>query len=165
MGQYEHIRQPFEAVYHENSEILILGSLPSVRSREQGFYYGHPQNRFWRVLAAVFCCEVPATIDEKINMLLKYKIALWDVIEECDIIGSSDSSVKNVVPADISGILKNSGVKNIFVNGRTAEKYYNRYILPKTGMPAVVLPSSSPANAAFSLEKLIEVWTQKIKEI
>ena len=103
MGEYSHISHTFLPVYDENSELLILGSFPSVKSREQGFYYGHPQNRFWKVLAAVCHCEVPQTIEEKKSMLLNYHIAIWDVIDSCDIIGSSDSSIKNVVPADIGG--------------------------------------------------------------
>ncbi len=145
-------------LYDKDSEILILGSFPSQKSREAQFFYGHPQNRFWHVLAAVLGCKVPETIEEKRQMLLCHHIALWDVIASCEIVGSSDSSIKNAVPNDISLVLKQSNVKRIFVNGKTAQKYYNKYILPVVGISAASLPSTSPANAAFSLEKLIENW-------
>ena len=145
-------------LFDENSEILILGSFPSQKSREAQFFYGHPQNRFWLVLSAVLEEKLPQSIDEKREMLLKNKIALWDVIASCEIVGSSDSSIKNVVPNDISGILRKSNIKRIFVNGKTAEKYYNRYILDSTQIPAIVLPSTSPANAAYSLERLVDEW-------
>ncbi len=145
-------------LYDKNSQILILGSFPSQKSREKQFFYGHPQNRFWRVLAAVLDCEVSETVEEKRAMLLSHGIALWDVIESCEIVGSSDSSIKNAVPNDISVILSESSVKRIFVNGKTAEKYYNKYIFPRIKISAVPLPSTSPANAAFSLGKLIENW-------
>ena len=145
-------------LYDKNCKILILGSFPSQKSREAQFFYGHPQNRFWRVLAAVLGCKVPETIEEKREMLLSHGIALWDVIASCEIVGSSDSSIKNVVPNDISAILKNSKISKIFVNGKTAERYYSKYILPLVGICAVALPSTSPANAACSLEKLIEKW-------
>lgn len=162
MGEYQHICHTFEPVYNEESGILILGSLPSVKSREQGFYYGHPQNRFWKVLAAVLCCPLPATIEEKKSMLLKNRIALWDVIESCDIIGSSDSSIKNVVPADIGSILSKTKINRIFANGKKAESLYRKYIFPKTKVEITALPSTSPANAACSLERLAEVWREKI---
>lgn len=160
--EYTHIKQPFEPVCDENSEILILGSLPSVKSRENGFYYGHPQNRFWKVLSAVLGKETPATIAEKKKMLLDSCVAVWDVIEECDIRGSSDSSIKNVVTADIPGLLQKTKVKTVFVNGKTAERFYQKYIQPVTGKACVVLPSTSPANAAYSLEKLTAVWREAI---
>ncbi len=154
----EHIVHPFPPLFDENSEVLILGSFPSVKSREQCFFYGHKQNRFWRVVASVFGEEIPDSIEEKKAMLKKHKIALWDVIHECDIEGSADSSVKNAVPNDISVILNNSKVKRIFVNGKLAEKMYKKYIEPQTGIKAVVLPSTSPANAAVKLDKLILNW-------
>lgn len=145
-------------LFNENSEILILGSFPSQKSREAQFFYGHPQNRFWLVLSEVLGEKLPQSIDEKREMLIKNKIALWDVIASCEIVGSSDSSIKNVVPNDISGILAKSNIKKIFVNGKTAEKYYNKYILSTTQILATVLPSTSPANAAYSLERLIDEW-------
>lgn len=148
----------FPALFDENSEILILGSFPSQKSREAQFFYGHPQNRFWLVLSTILRAKLPQSIEEKRKMLLENKIALWDVIKSCEIVGSSDSSIKNVVPNDISSILKESKIKRIFVNGKTAEKYYNKYILNSTQIPAIVLPSTSPANAAYSLERLIDEW-------
>lgn len=164
MAEYQHIHHTFMPVYDGNAEILILGSLPSVKSREAGFYYGHPQNRFWKVLAALLSCPVPGTIGEKKRMLLAHHIAVWDVIESCDIIGSSDSSIKNVVPADIGKILKETDIGRIFANGKKAESLYQKYIFPKTKVPVTALPSTSPANAACSLEKLVEVWGREIGE-
>lgn len=152
------IIHPFPPLYDDNSEILILGSFPSVKSREEMFFYGHPQNRFWKVIAAVTESKVPENISEKRELLIKNRIALWDVISSCEITGSSDSSIKNVVPNDLSEILKNSKIKRIYVNGKTSEKYYNKYIREKTGINAVCLPSTSPANAKWTLEKLQEEW-------
>ncbi len=145
-------------VFDKNSEILILGSFPSVKSREAEFFYGHKQNRFWKVTSAVFGCNVPETIDEKKKFLLENRIALWDVIARCEITGSSDVSIKNAVANNLDVILDTAEIKNIFVNGKTAEKYYNMYLLYKTKINAVCLPSTSPANAAYSVEKLIEKW-------
>lgn len=162
MGDYEHITHSFEPIYDEHSRILILGSLPSVKSREQGFYYGHPRNRFWRVLAGLTGEELPEGIEEKKGLLLRHKIAVWDVIASCDIIGSSDSSIKNVEPVEIQRIMEESPIEGIYVNGRTAGKLYRKYLQPVTGMEAVELPSTSPANAAWSLERLLEVWGEKI---
>lgn len=164
MGEYSHISHEFMPVYDEESKVLILGSFPSVKSREQGFYYGHPQNRFWKVMAALCNESVPETIEEKKEMLLKHNIAIWDVIDSCDIIGSSDSSIKNVVPADIAGLLQKTKIERIFANGKTAEKLYNKYVKEQTGKEITVLPSSSPANAAFSFDKLVEDWSEKLKE-
>lgn len=164
MAEYQHIRHTFMPVYDENSKVLILGSLPSVKSREAGFYYGHPQNRFWKVLAALLSCPVPETIEQKKRMLLTHHVAVWDVIESCDIIGSSDSSIKNVVPADIGKLLENADIGRIFANGKKAESLYKKYIFPKTKVSVTALPSTSPANAACSLEKLVEVWGTEIRE-
>lgn len=158
MAEYEHVVQPFAPVYDEYSKVLILGSLPSVKSREQGFYYGHPQNRFWKVTAAVFGEPVPETIEEKKAMLLRNRLAVWDVIESCDIIGSSDSSVKNAEAADVAGLLSSSAIERVYVNGALAGKLYDRYLFEKTGIAAVRLPSTSPANARWNLEALIESW-------
>ena len=152
------IFHPFPPLYNEDSRILILGSFPSVKSREQKFFYGHPQNRFWKVTAAVFDCAVPQTIEEKRQFLLEHGVALWDPIASCDIVGSSDSSIKNVVPNDLTPILEGAKIERIFVNGKTSEKYYNRYIRDKIGREALCLPSTSPANAAWSVERLVEVW-------
>ena len=152
------ISHPFAPVFDKNSKVLILGSFPSVKSREQMFFYGHPQNRFWKVISTVFDRELPVTIEEKRNMLLSCGIALWDVIAFCDISGSSDSSIRNVVPNDLSVVLNSADIRAIFVNGKTAQKYYIRYTQPVVGKEAICLPSTSPANAAWSLEKLVEEW-------
>jgi hypoxanthine-DNA glycosylase len=157
------IQHPFPPLYDENSKILILGSFPSVKSREQNFFYGHPQNRFWKVVATVLKKEIPTTIEEKRAFLLSSNIALWDVIASCEITGSSDSSIKNVVANDLTEILETANIKKIFVNGKTAEKYYNRYIKNRIGRDAVCLPSTSPANAMWNVESLVEEW-KKIKK-
>lgn len=156
--EYEHIVHSFEPVYDKDSEILILGTLPSVKSRENNFYYGHKQNRFWKVLATLLKEPVPETIEEKKAMLLAHRIALWDVIQSCDIKGSSDSSIKNVQPTDIGMILKKTNVTQIYANGNKAGQLYKRYQFPVTGIEATVLPSTSPANAAWSLARLCEAW-------
>jgi len=145
-------------LFDKDCQTLILGSFPSVKSRQAQFFYGHPQNRFWLVVSAVFNCPPPKTIEEKRSMMLGHHIALWDVIGQCDIVGSSDSSIKNVIPNDIGSLLEKSKIHRIFVNGKTAEKYYNKYLLPTIGIKAVVLPSTSPANAAYSLDRLICEW-------
>ena len=152
------ITHPIPPEYNKNSKVLILGSFPSVKSRESGFYYGHKQNRFWKVLAAVFGCAVPETVEQKKAFLHAHNIALWDVISSCDITGSADSSIKNVVPNDISSLLRECSIEQIFTNGKTAHNYYNKYILNSVGRSAVCLPSTSPANAAFNLNKLILQW-------
>ena len=149
---------PIAPVFDETSGILILGSFPSVKSREANFFYGHPQNRFWKVIAAVFEEEVPQTIPEKKAFLLRNHIAVWDVIHSCDITGSSDSSIRNVVPNDLSLILNKADIRTIYVNGKTAYKYYRKYTEKMTGRTAVCLPSTSPANASWTLEKLIGGW-------
>lgn len=149
---------PIPPLYDKNSRILILGSFPSVKSRETNFFYGHPQNRFWKVIARILSEKTPVTIQEKKTMLLGHNIALWDVIHSCEIEGSADSTIKNVVPNDINNILENSEIKRIYVNGKKAESLYKKYIEKQTGIEAVVLPSTSPANAAWSEEKLYEAW-------
>ena len=154
----EQVRHEIPPLYDAHAKILILGSFPSVKSREGHFFYNHPQNRFWRVLAAVTGEETPGSIPEKRAFLLRNGIALWDVIASCEIQGSSDSSIRNVVPNDIRPILETADIRQIYVNGGTAEKLYKKYIFPVTGRTAVRLPSTSPANAACSLEKLIEQW-------
>lgn len=154
----ESLRHPFPAIYAPDSRILILGSFPSVKSREQKFFYGHPQNRFWRIMAALLGTDVPQTTEEKRAFLLAHCIALWDVIASCDIAGSSDASIRNAVPNDLSPILETASVRQIFTNGGTAHRLYRKYIYPLTGREDVVLPSSSPANAARSLDALIDAW-------
>ena len=158
MAETERQHHEFEPVFDERSEILILGTFPSVKSRENQFYYGHPQNRFWKVLAALTDSELPETIEDKKKMLLDNRIAIWDVIAQCDIAGSSDSSIKNVVPADIGQVLKDSNIQKIYANGNTAKKLYDKYVLPKVQIEIEGLPSTSPANAGYSLDRLIEAW-------
>lgn len=152
------IIHPIKPIFDKKSKILILGSFPSKKSREQMFFYGHPQNRFWKVVSAVFCQKTPETIEEKTEFLLSNNIAVWDVIASCDIVGSSDSSIKNVVANDLSLIFQSADIKQIFVNGKTAEKYYKKYIQNKIGRGAVCLPSTSPANAAWSVDRLTVAW-------
>lgn len=148
-----------EPIYDENSKILILGSFPSVKSRESEFFYAHPQNRFWKVTSAVFNMPLPITIDDKKAFLSENKIALWDVIASCEIDGSSDSSIKNALPNEIERILDAAKIRKIFVNGRTSERYYNSLIKDRVNRSAIFLPSTSPANAAWSTQRLIEAWT------
>ena len=149
---------PIPPVFDADSTVLVLGSFPSVKSRESGFFYGHAQNRFWRVTAAVFGCPVPVTIPEKRAFLLQNHVALWDVIASCDIDGSSDASIKNVRPNDLAPLLAASKITHIFTNGATADALYTRWQFPATDSPAVRLPSTSPANAAWSLDRLIDAW-------
>lgn len=168
--EYQSLTHQFGPVYDKDSKILILGSFPSVKSREVNFYYGHPQNRFWKVMAAVvkeagaaerkedFCFAVPGSVEEKREFLLQNHIALWDVIYSCDISGSSDSSIKNVVPNRLGSILDFCEIRMIFANGKTAGRLYEKYIKPETKREICILPSTSPANAAFGLEKLSEIW-------
>ena len=160
----KNIVHPFPPLFDKNSSTLILGSFPSVKSRENMFFYGHPQNRFWKVIAALFNERVPETVDEKKKLILGNALALWDSIHSCTVTGSSDSSVKDVVPNDISIIINGSNVKSIFCNGALSYKMYKKYIYPSTNIEAVKLPSTSPANAAYSLERLISEW-DKIKAL
>lgn len=162
MSEPQSFVHPMPPLYNENSRTLILGSFPSVKSREVQFFYGHPQNRFWKLLAKLFDEETPRNIEQKKKLILRHNLALWDVIHSCTITGSSDSSIKDVVPNDISIILQNSKIDRIFANGATSFKLYNKYILPKTGIEAVKLPSTSPANAIFSLDRLEQEWRQII---
>lgn len=156
------VEHPIMPVFDKTSNILILGSFPSVKSREVNFFYGHPQNRFWKVLAAVYNEKLPESTDEKKVFLLKNHIAVWDVIKSCDIEGSSDSSIKNVVPNNLSEILNQAQIKNIYVNGKKAEQLYKKYIEKTINKKAICLPSTSPANAAWTLEKLIDAWKEKL---
>ena len=150
---------PIPPVFDRNSKILILGSFPSVKSREGHFFYHHPQNRFWKTLAGVLDVPVPDTIDEKKAFLLSHRIALWDVIASCSIEGSSDSSIRDVVPNDLSPLIKGSKIQKVFCNGKLSYNCYHKYAQPLTGIPAVLLPSTSPANAAWSLDRLAKAWS------
>ncbi len=156
------ITHTFEPIFNENSKILILGTFPSVKSREGEFYYHHKQNRFWKLISHLTQEPLPETIEDKKKMLLKHQIAIWDVIYQCDIYGSSDSSIKNVIPNDINIILKECNIETIVANGEKAFQLYNKYCLPNTGKACVKMPSTSPANATWSLERLIEAWGKVI---
>ena len=160
MSQTANIIHPIPPLYDADSRILILGSFPSVKSREAMFFYGHPQNRFWPLLARLFDESVPQSIPEKRELALRHNIALWDSIHSCTITGSSDSSIRDVVPNDLSVILDNSGVERIFCNGATSHRLYTKYIFPLTGIEAVKLPSTSPANAAFGMDRLVDKWKE-----
>ena len=175
---YQHIEHGFEPVFDEHSRVLVLGACPSVLSRANGFYFGNPQNRFWRVIAACLGAPVPpnegdplasgepatlgASIAVKRAMLLNGGVALWDVIESCDIKGSSDASIKNVVPAHIERIADAAPIEAVVCNGGTAGQLYKRYLQERTGLPAIVLPSTSPANAAWRLDRLVERWRDAV---
>ena len=158
MMERQYIVHPIPPTFDADSEILILGSFPSARSREMGFYYGHPRNRFWTVMAALYGEDVPVGVDARRSFLLRNRVAAWDVIGSCTIAGSSDSSIRDVTANDLRPILSGSRVQRIFVNGKTAAKMYRRYAQPVIGIDAVCLPSTSPANASYSLERLISEW-------
>ena len=149
---------PIPPVFDQHSRILILGSFPSVRSREVAFYYGHPQNRFWRVMSAVLNVPLPTTTSEKESLLLSHGIALWDVIGSCEIRGSSDSSIRDTKPNDLSQIFSEAKIRAVFLNGKTAYKVYETHRRAAGYPEAIVLPSTSPANASYSLAALVESW-------
>ena len=155
----ERIVHPISPLYNKDSKLLILGSFPSVKSREGEFFYHHPQNRFWKVISLVFEEPLPITIEQKRNLLINHGIAVWDVIQSCEITGSADSSIKNVIPNDLSVILNTADIRRIFTNGGTATRLYKKYIYPVTRMESYGLPSTSPANAGFGMERLLEAWT------
>jgi len=153
------MQHSLDPVYNTHSKVLILGTFPSVKSREQRFFYAHPQNRFWKVIAALTHTTLPITLAEKKAMLLANHLALWDVIASCDITGSSDSSIKNVIPMDFSTLLYQSQIEHIYANGAKAYELYQKYCFQTTHRDITKLPSTSPANAACSLERLIEAWS------
>lgn len=153
----ETIIHPLQPIYTEDSLILILGSLPSKKSREENFYYANPKNRFWSVLSQIFQ-ETPKTKEEKITFLKKHRLALWDVIHSCDIKGSSDASICNVKANNISSLIKKTKIKYIITTGQTAKKYYDKFLLPKTKIEAIVLPSTSPASAKVKEDELIKKY-------
>lgn len=163
MTKHQTITHPFKPVFQADSEILILGSFPSVKTREYGFYYGHPQNRFWSLLERVFDVRLNTDIEERKAFLRQHKIALHDVIYRCDIIGSDDASILNVVPADLSIIFEEAEIKYVFCNGKTSYRLYQKYQEHKTGYKAILLPSTSPANAKYSMDDLYSQW-KKIRE-
>ncbi len=158
MQEYEQVFHTFGPLYDENSQVLILGSIPSPKSREVNFFYGHPQNRFWRVLAAVLHETTPQTIDQKKSMVLRHHIAMWDTLASCEIRGASDAAIRNPVPNDIASLLPKTNIHAVFCTGATSYKLYTKLCQLHTGIPAVKLPSTSPANAAWSLERLIHAY-------
>ena len=164
MAEMTHITHSFDPVFDENSRVLILGTLPSVKSREQGFFYGHPQNRFWRVLAALWGEPCPGSTEKKIALLHRRRIALWDVIESCEITGSSDASIKNARINDLAGLLTRAPIRAVFFNGRTAERLYLRHASGTIALPCRALPSTSPANAGWSEARLIAAW-QPVRDL
>lgn len=165
-GERRKVEHGFGPIYYENSRILIMGSFPSVISREESFYYAHPQNRFWKVIAAIAGDSVPSTIEERIAFLKRNGIALYDVVESCTIVGSSDSSIEDVKVTDLTPILRDSAVgTRIYTNGTTAYNLYMKYIFPRIEIEAVKLPSTSPANAGTSEEELIRIWSELIGRI
>jgi len=165
MSESSHIKRNFGPVYDSNSKVLILGSFPSVKSREAAFFYGHPQNRFWPLMGRLLNCEIPPDITGRRELMLRNGIALWDVIEECDIIGSSDSSIKNVLPVDIMSVLNNAQIRRIYCNGGTSFNLFMKYLYPTCRITPVKLPSTSPANAIWTTDRLFEEWKTIQEEI
>lgn len=163
MSESQTIIHPIPPLFDKNSRILILGSFPSVKSREAMFFYGHPQNRFWKLLSLLFGELAPQSVDEKKSLALNHRIAIWDTIRSCTIVGSADSSIRDAVPNDLTEILDNSMVEHIFCNGATSYNLYMKYIYPTLGIDALKLPSTSPANAAFTMDRLVQAW-KVIKE-
>lgn len=161
--QYQTITHPIQPVYDAHSKILILGSFPSVKTREYGFFYGHPQNRFWPLFSTLFQTQLPITIDERKSFLLNHHIAIYDTIYQCDIVGSSDTSIKNVVPTDLSQINNTCNIRQVFCNGGTAYKYYQKYHDQNFGIKGIQLPSTSPANARYRLNDLVKEWQQLLE--
>lgn len=158
----ETLQHPFEPVWDAGCRVLVLGTFPSVKSRENAFYYGHPQNRFWRMLGMVYEEAAPITIAEKCDFLLRHQIALWDVIRGCDIQGSADSAIRNAVPNDLPALLAKCPIDTVLLNGKTAGKIFLKYWkdLP---VRRITLPSTSPANAACSMEMLVFAWKSALK--
>ncbi|MHC1735345.1 MAG: DNA-deoxyinosine glycosylase [Erysipelotrichaceae bacterium] len=154
---------PLVPIFDEHSNLLILGTFPSVKSREANFYYANPQNRFWKVLGAIVKEESPKTDDEKRRMLLKHRIALWDVVYSCDIVGSSDSSIQNVIPNDIRGLIAKTSITKLYANGARAMELYQKHCESEIGLPIALLPSTSPANASMTLPRLIKRWEEVLK--
>lgn len=159
MAEYTHLKRNFGPVFDSQSRLLILGSFPSAKSREAAFYYGHPQNRFWPLLGRLLDSDIPKETEARRELLLSRRVALWDTIEECDILGSSDSSIRNVVPVDIMRILNAADIRLIVCNGSTSHKLFMKYLFPLCATEPLKLPSTSPANAAWSLDRLYEAWS------
>lgn len=160
MADYSIVEHPFDPIYDQHSKILILGSIPSVVSRERGFYYMHPRNAFWKIVSTL-CgrMSIPETNDEKVRMLKEHHIAIWDVMKSCSIRGSDDSSIVNAVAADIPALLDNTQITHIYANGKKAAQQYDKQIFKQTGIDICVLPSTSPANAGMSYEDKLKAWS------
>lgn len=160
------VEHEFEPVYDADSQTLILGTFPSVKSREMAFYYGHPQNRFWRLIAALTGEKVPQRedIQAKKQLLLRHKIAVWDVIASCQITGSSDSSIRDVIPNDIGALLQRTNIMHIYANGTKAYELYMKYVYGQTNREIIRLPSTSPANASYSFERLYQLWGDALSD-
>ena len=154
------VDHPFGPLFDAGCRVLILGSMPSVKSREQMFFYGHPQNRFWPLLARLFNEPAPETIEEKRRLALSHHVALWDVIASCEIAGSSDAAIRGVVPNDLSPIFAGAKIERVFCNGKTSGEYFARYQQKTLGIEATVLPSTSPANAAWNMDRLYDAWRE-----
>lgn len=155
---YNTIIHPLKPLFDKDSKILILGSFPSIKTREYGFFYGHPQNRFWPLMENLFNVKLSEDIEERRAFLLKHNIAMFDSIYQCDIVGSSDASIKNVFPSHLEEIFEKADIKQVFCNGTTSFKYYRKYQEKKFDMKAIKLPSTSPANARYRMDDLIEEW-------
>ena len=159
---YTPVGPGFAPICGTHAKALILGSLPSPKSREQGFYYGHPQNRFWRLLAFITNAPEPKTIAEKTALILQNDLALWDTVQSCEIRGASDASMRHVQPNDVAALVRRLGVQAVFCNGAASGRVYAKYAQAAAGIPAVVLPSTSPANAAWSMERLQQAWGSEL---
>ena len=159
---YTPVGPGFAPICGNTAKALILGSFPSPKSREQGFYYGHPQNRFWRLLALLTGAPEPKTIAEKTALILQNDLALWDTVQSCEIRGASDASMRHVQPNDVAALVSRLGVQAVFCNGAASGRVYAKYAQAAAGIPAVVLPSTSPANAAWSMERLQQVWGSEL---
>ena len=154
----EQVTHDFEPIFNSESRILMLGTMPSPKSREVGFYYGHPRNRFWKVVSEVCGEELPETKEEKIAFALRNKIAVWDVLAGCEIKGAEDASIRNPVANDMNLILENAEIRAVFATGQKAAQLYKKYCQKETGMEIITLPSTSPANCSVSYEKLFEAY-------
>ena len=159
----ERVYHTIEPVYSPESEILILGTMPSPKSREAAFYYAHPQNRFWPALARALDAPFPNTREDKIRLILSNRLALWDVLQSCEITGASDASIKSPVPNDIPALMAKTRISRVLCTGGTSTKLYMRLIFPQTKIPCETLPSPSAANAKMSLEALVEAYRKALE--
>lgn len=159
------VNHPFDPIYNEHSKIIILGTIPSVVSREENFYYGHPQNRFWKLISSLTENPIPQTIEEKKKLLLNEDIAIWDVLKSCNIDQSKDSSILNPIPNDFKDLFHKTSLHAVFTNGKKAEDLYKRLCYKKINLTSTCLPSTSPANASYSFERLLQSWSVILKFI